>query len=141
MKLSGLLVDSAKIEQGDWAVIQEGADGAKPFRVLVRGYGNSDYRRRQSELMAALGTEFGVGVDAPSERYQVIDLTLLCETILAGWDGLTEDDGTTEIPFSVDKAKEILADPDARLLRGMIEARARGLTIRRKQKAETAAGN
>lgn len=139
MKLSDLMVDSALIEQGDWALIADGEP--KPFRVRVRGYGNSDYRKRQSELTASLAAEFGIGANIPSDRYEAIDLALLCETILTGWEGLTEDDGSTEIIFSTDKAKEILADPDARVLRSLIENKARELSIRKKKKTEAAVKN
>lgn len=134
MKVSSLLVDSAKIEEGDWVTIVEGQGDEKAFRVRVRGYGNSDYRRKQSDLTAAAAIEFA-GATVPTERYQAIDLTLLCETIIAGWDGLTEDDGS-EIAFSAEKAAELMENPDMRLVRGLIENAARGLTIRRKKKAD-----
>lgn len=141
VKLSDLLVDSSVIEQGEWTTVVPGATADdKPFRVKVRGYGNADYRRRQSEMNAALLAEFGLASAIPAERYEAIDLTLLCETLLCGWDGLNEDDGS-DIAYSVDKAREILANPDARLLRGLIENAARRLTIRKKQRLEDAAKN
>lgn len=141
MKLSDLLVDSEKIENGDWVEITPAAKGKPAFRVCVRGYGNADYRRMQSQMMASLNSEFGTHSNIPPERYEEIDLTCLCETILTNWDGLTEDDEATAIAFSADKAKEILANPDARLLRGMIESAARSVTMRRKKKPDAVIKN
>ena len=141
MKLSDLLVDSEKIENGDWVEITPAAKGKPAFRVCVRGYGNADYRRMQSQMTSTLTSEFGTHANIPTERYDEIDLSCLCETILTDWDGLTEDDETTVIKFSIDKAKEILTNPDARLLRGMIESAARSVTMRRKKKPDAAIKN
>jgi hypothetical protein len=141
VKLSDLLVDSEKIENGDWVEITPAAKGKPAFRVCVRGYGNADYRRMQSRMSTELNSEFGTHANIPPERYEEVDLTCLCDTILTGWDGLTEDDEATTIQFSADKAKEILANPDARLLRGMIESAARSITMRRKKKPDAVIKN
>lgn len=147
MKLSNFIVDSETIEQGDWVTIVEAEPDAKPtpkkaFRVKVRGYGNSDYRRLQSELTRALQTEFAFAADKiPWERWEDVESVLLYDTLLTGWDGLTEDDEVTEILYSKEKAKDFITNPDYRPLRTVIEGAVRSITIRKKKASEQATKN
>jgi len=140
MKLSSMLIDSDAVEKGDTVLIAAGADGEKDFRVHVRGYQNADYVRRQRELMLEAQADVGLAAVIPDARAKAIDLDLLCETVLVGWEGLIDDAGQ-EIPFSPEKAKEILGDPDARQLRNRIENAAAQMSVRKKQKVEDAAKN
>jgi nitrogen fixation/metabolism regulation signal transduction histidine kinase len=110
-------------------------DGEPAFKVHVRGYQNTDYVRRQAELMQKLTREFGTIGNAPADRIKQVDLDLLCETVLTGWEGLTDAAGKA-IEFSADKAKEILASPDALLLRNQIESAANSVSQRRKAVTE-----
>lgn len=152
MKFSEWHVDSKAIEQGQWVTLIPATDGKPQVRVLVRGYGNSDYNRRQSELLRAAEIKFGSSGGTPSEEYQRMDLVLLCETILADWEGFTEEDETAQVPegeprpektlpFSSERALKELSNPDARILRAIIESSARNVTTRRRQATEAAIKN
>jgi len=140
MKLSSMLVDSDAVENGDVVLIMKGEGGESDFKVHVRGYQNADYVRRQREMLSAAQAEIGLAAVIPDEKSKAIDLALLCETVLVGWEGLVDDDGK-EIPYSPEKAIEILGDPDARQLRTRIENAAAQMSSRRKKKVDDAAKN
>jgi len=106
MKLSNLKIDSSKLEQGDWI---GDIPGLGDIRLRVRGLGNDDYRRRQSELSAALPRHMR---KEPAEQDKVMN-TLIVETLLEGWENV-EDDTGAPLPFTRENVLEILADPDMR---------------------------
>jgi hypothetical protein len=106
MKLANLKIDSAKLEQGAWV-------GDIPalgnIRLHVRGLGNDDYRRRQSELVAAIPRHLR---KEPAEQDKLTN-TLIVETLLLGWEHV-EDDKDKPLPFTRENALLILEDPDMR---------------------------
>lgn len=106
MKLSSLKIDSSKLEQGAWV---GDIPGLGDIRLLVRGIGNDDYRRRQSELTAALPRHLR---KEPAEQDRITN-ALIVETLLEGWEKVEGDDGKP-LPFTADAALAILEDPDMR---------------------------
>ncbi|MCX5518449.1 hypothetical protein OSH10_08375 [Kaistia defluvii] len=106
MRLTNLKIDSAKLEQGDWV---GDIPGLGDIRLLVRGLGNDDYRRRQAELTAALPRHLR---KEPAEQDKVAN-TLIVETLLEGWEKVEGDDGKP-LPFSREAVLAILSDPDMR---------------------------
>ena len=106
MKLASLKIDSAKLEQGDWV---DDIPGVGDIRLLVRGIGNDDYRRRQAELTAALPRHMR---KEPAAQDKVAN-ALIVETLLEGWEKVEGDDGKP-LPFSREAVLAILSDPDMR---------------------------
>ena len=112
MKLSDMKIDSAAIEAGVWV---RDIPGMGDLAVKVRGLRNADYRRLNASLWGAVPAA-KKGDPAEADR---IAVTLLAETILIGWDGLTDDDGTP-LPWSTERAVALLSDPDFALFRDAV---------------------
>lgn len=133
MKLANLKIDSAKLEQGDWV-------GDIPalgnIRLRVRGIGNDDYRRRQSELVAAIPRHLR---KEPAEQDKLTN-TLIVETLLLGWEHV-EDEKDKPLPFTRENALLILADPDMRAFNDGIIWAASVVAERRKADLDLDAGN
>jgi hypothetical protein len=96
VKLSELKAIDAKIEQGRWVDLPM----LPGISVLVRGTGNSDYRRLSSKLRSELSMD-KLRDEAEQER---IETKLLSETILLDWSGLED------IAFSKEEASKLLAE-------------------------------
>src|SRR6059036_496501 len=81
------------------------------FHVMVARSGNrasvAKYRELMSDPAVALASRANNLTDEQMNRI-VIEVTANC--ILVGWRGLTQDG--KEVPYSVAKAKELLAVPD-----------------------------
>ncbi|WP_201159426.1 hypothetical protein [Rhodoplanes elegans] len=118
MDLSQIKTNSALIEQGEWiGDLPELGDVA--FRV--RGLGNADYRALQHKLINEIPARLrrkGLGAD-DQDRIQT---ECLIETVLTDWRGLTS--GGAPLPYSREKARELLTDPDFRRLRDAVFAAA-----------------
>ncbi len=140
MKLSDIRVDAKAIEAGDWVDINPlqfpGMDGV---RLKVRGAGNADYRRLQSKLFRALPVS-----DDPVKQEEAgaaITTELLLRTVLIGWDGIFEEDGVTPLPYSVELAERLLADPEMRVLRDAVAFAGALIATRKKQTRDEAVKN
>ena len=107
MKLGNLKIDSAKLEQDDWI---GDIPSLGDIRLRVRGIGNDDYRRRQTELVAALPRHLR---KEPAEQDKITN-ALIVETLLVGWERVEGDDGKP-LPFSRENVQAILDDPDMRV--------------------------
>lgn len=91
MRISELEVADKAIEQGEW----RDAEGLPGVRVLVKGTGNVAYRRLQAKLLAERRVPEGQQMDPAASDEMMA--TLVRETILCGWEGLTElPKGATE---------------------------------------------
>jgi hypothetical protein len=106
MKLSNIKIDSDVLEHGAWV---GDIPGLGDLRLKVRGLGNADYRRRHSELTAALPRHLRKD---PLQQDQIVQ-TLILETLLLDWDKV-EDESGKPLKFSPAAVGEILADPDMR---------------------------
>ncbi|HEX2554251.1 MAG TPA: hypothetical protein VHL98_11145 [Microvirga sp.] len=115
MKLNDITVDAVKIEAGAWiGDIPEMGD----LRLHVRGINNADYRRMQTKLLDAVprAKRQGGRVD-PDEQDRVTNQCLVA-TVLLGWENFEDQDGS--IPFSREKARELLSDPRYRRFRDAV---------------------
>ena len=113
MKLSAIRINSAMREQGQWIDNIPDLGGVK---LKVRGVDNTDARRLRAKLVAEMpptDKPRNVLTDEAAERLTV---AILSESILMGWQGLENEDGTP-IVFSIPQAAEILANPDFALFR------------------------
>ncbi len=112
MKLSSIEVDPDKIEQGQWiGNIPEAGD----LELKVRGLQNADFRRLQGKLVEAVPRAKKVGGRLDPDEQDRVTNQCLAATVLLDWRGLEDDTGP--IPFSKEKARELLMDPRYRRFR------------------------
>lgn len=136
MKISALKINSSAIEAGVWM----DAPGLTGVQFRVRGLANADYRRLSGKLNDGVPRDKRVGgrVD-PIEADRML-VTLIIETILLDWRGLT-DDADAPLPYSRDVAEKLLADPDYRVLRESVLAAASMVGEQQAEDIEAAAKN
>lgn len=108
MKLSKIRSGVAKAEAGAW-VRNLPIDGLDDLALKVRGAFNNDAVRLQGKLIAELPKDERKPLSPENEVR--ISAELAVETILLDWAKL-EDENGKPIPFSKDKARELLTDPD-----------------------------
>jgi hypothetical protein len=112
MDIKEIAVDSARIEKGDWiGDLPEMGD----VELHVRGIGNSDYRKLQQKLIEGVPRSKRVGGRISQEDNDRISNECLVETVLLGWRGITN--GGKPLPFSKEKAREMIFEPDYRRFR------------------------
>ena len=108
MKLSSLKINSTAVAEGRWIGDLPGLPGV---RLHVRGTNNPDWRRLRAKLIDDIPVaERRTGLSI--EQNDAIEAELLKQTCLLGWDGFTEDDEKTPIPYSPELAAQQIDDPD-----------------------------
>jgi hypothetical protein len=110
MKISERKIDIQKRDHGAW---MDNLPDAGDLRVKVRGVGNRDWDRLQNKLLAAVPRAKKMNGLDPEERDRIYPI-LLVKTILLDWENLEDDDGNP-IPYSQEKALELLTDPTLNL--------------------------
>lgn len=143
MRISEFETDHDSIENGTW----RDAVGLPGVKLQVRGIGNVAYRRLQAKLAA--DRTGGAALD-PIEDDRLMG-RLLHETVLLGWKGITEeapaasgsDAGPTEreVPFTPERARELLTEPRFKRFQGCVYATATILANETKAEREAAAKN
>lgn len=135
MKLANIKVNSQAIEQGGWV---DDVGVAMPelgdLRLKVRGLGNEDYQALYARLAAASPAEDLEGGRPTPAAQRRIQTQCLVETVLLDW-------GNLDVPYSKERAAEILADPDFRALRAGVIYAASVVGRRAAQATEDAAKN
>jgi hypothetical protein len=101
MRFSEYVTDHTLEEEGVWMRLRKG-----DAEVLVARAGNSKHERLVERLRKKNGRGFR-GEDLPREVEENIALEALSQTILLGWRGFEDDEGK-EIPYSPEKARELL---------------------------------
>ena len=145
MRLSFIKRDRRRSEGGVWCdfVSGEVLDAPKPgaFCVLVGEANNPRFRNVlaeiQSKMLADLTAE---DREKRTAAWQRAYDAALAEAVLLYWRGL-EDDAGAEIPYSRDKARELLNDPDAWQLRQTVVDLSRNGAAYQRQKEAQALGN
>lgn len=102
MKLSRFTTDSTLELNGVWVDIGEGA------KLLVARVGNPRYRERLRALMKPYKRQIRTDT-LPEDLSEDMVLRAFSETILLGWEGLEDDNGAA-VPYSREKAYELLRD-------------------------------
>lgn len=115
MKLSDIALDSERQEKGAWVGDIPELEGLK---LLVRGIGNSDWRRLQTKLIEAIPRKKRVGRMDIDEQDR-IQSTCLLNTCLLDWEGLEDEEGK-QIPYSKDLARKLLFEPEYRKFRDSV---------------------
>lgn len=115
LKLSSMRVDLEKEREGNW---EPAFDIDPDIRWFVRSTNYGPFKTARDAVQIRLTRKHGSSVpdDVLAEEYG----KLAVQYLLLDWEGLVEDDETTEIEFSPEKAREILTDPAYRIVRGSI---------------------
>lgn len=103
VELRSLKVDLDAASNGRWVTFVPG------LKLLVARYLHPKHRDAIHKLYADWHAEHGTQ-DVPGSVNAEITRKSIAEAILLGWEGL-EDDGE-QVPFSVEKATEIMLDPE-----------------------------
>lgn len=103
MKLSRLKPDLSKAENGIWINVGEG------LRIKVASMSNKAYVKTLKASMKPYRSQIRSG-RIRDEVVEGVVKACMARTVLLAWEGLTEDDEETEIPYSTDKALELLTD-------------------------------
>lgn len=105
MKLSAFKTNLESSEQGQWVAL--GSDNAK---VKVARIGNKQYqafiKKATKPYAAAMRSKAGIS----DEVFEKIIAEAMADSILLDWRGIKDDEGN-DIPYSKQKALEILTDP------------------------------
>ncbi|MGE0714472.1 MAG: hypothetical protein AB7P02_03435 [Alphaproteobacteria bacterium] len=132
MKLSDLAVEPKAESEGVPVEILPG------LVVTVRSTATPAYRNAQARLLRPLARIVAAGMPIPAEKQDEIMARLLAEEVVAGWQGLADDDGQP-IPYSPERAAAIFRDPACRPFRDLVlEAAGTAETFRRKRLADVA---
>lgn len=115
MKLADQTIDPIKLEEGDWVEnIPEWGD----LRLKVKGIRNKAWVRMQRILMDAVPKKMKIGGRIDETEQDKITTSLLLNTCLLDWSGLEDD--VTPIPYSKEKASELLNNPRHRNFRDAV---------------------
>ncbi|WP_371346466.1 hypothetical protein [Ancylobacter sp. IITR112] len=116
MKLSKIRSGVAKAEAGAW-VRNLPIDGLDDLALKVRGAFNSDAIRLRTSLINELPKDERKPLSP--ENDQRISVEVAVRTILVDWN--IEEESGKALPFSEDKARDLLNDPDiGRVLRNAV---------------------
>ncbi len=113
------------IEQGRWI---DDIPGLPGVRLKVRGLGNADYKRLFDRKASAIPAHQKLRGLRAEDRERIIG-ECLNEAVLLDWDGFTEDDGTTPLPYSADLAGKLLGDPEFDMFRGAVTWAANAVAV------------
>jgi hypothetical protein len=116
MSLAKIRAEGKRAIEGAWVNGQIHGLGDE-LQLKVRGRWNPEFRALHAKLQAQVPnsrktrTEFGMEI-TPAEGDRIITECLI-ETVLVDWKGLTlTDDDPEQLPFSKEKARELLTDPE-----------------------------
>lgn len=116
MDLASLKSNPAAVENGDWV---DSIPDMGDLRLKVRGTESAEWRRLMGKLHAAVPRQKrAAGALDPEENDRMIS-TCLLEIGLLDWDGLTGEDGKP-IPYSKERAAELLTQPEYRSFRNAV---------------------
>ncbi|CAH1670771.1 MULTISPECIES: hypothetical protein [unclassified Chelatococcus] len=116
MDMQSTKVDSVVIEGGEWVKDIPQMDD---LELKVRGLGCAEFKRHIARRQRALpkGARHRDGSIDP-QLQETIATEAMIETILLDWRNL--DDGGVPVPYSKEKAREYLTNPDYRLFRDAV---------------------
>jgi len=130
-KLSDLRVDPALETEGVWV------DFAAGVRLRIARLANPRFQER----IFALAHRNGAAESEPTKEERDQQLRrAVAETVLVGWDQVEEEDGSP-MPYSPERALEVLSDPGLRDLYEFVLRRAQDVELYRRRRLEAHAGN
>lgn len=108
MKFSDGKINTEAQEKGDWV---DNIPEMEGVRLKVRGSGNSDWRKLEHRLLAAVPRKKRVGGRLDPDEQDRITSECMFACGLIDWDGFENDDGTA-LPYSKDVARKLLFEPE-----------------------------
>jgi hypothetical protein len=136
MKISSLKVNSTLYDGGKW-VDKSTFPAFEEMRFHVRAIDCRQARRVRSELLMALPVEERRNLSP--QKADEIDAAILARGVLVDWAGLEDENGP--VPFSPEKAEELLANPDFRVLKDYVSNAAAFVQVEASIDMESAAKN
>ena len=127
MKISAFKTDRTRENQGVWVPIGDGA------RLLVARLNNEYYKQVFLNASRPFKTQVRTGTISEDQAEQILR-ECYSKAILLDWDGLQDDEGT-DIPYSQEKAYELLGIAD---FRALVEELAGTRELYRKEELEQA---
>ena len=101
MKISNLIVDKKACSDGVWVNWIQGV------KLKIARFYNPKHVALSKELSRPYRDAMNNGGEIPREKIEEMATECLAKTILLDWKGMEDDDGI-EVPFSQDKALELL---------------------------------
>jgi len=132
VKLSNLAVDSTASEEGVWAEYEAGIE----FKIARLG--NPRYQQELARLIGRLSKRGQR--DWAGERLEKAQRPAVARHIIRDWRNVDDDDGNT-IPYSPEKALEIISDPQYQPIYDWIMQVAQDEEEYRLSRVEEQAGN
>lgn len=120
MKFSEFKTDTSLEKEGVWHDIGMNDDGS-PVRIKIARLGNPSWLKAYNKIPAPLrdGAQKGSLAGAMEKSYETLAAKCMAEHVLLGWEGFTDDDGNP-VPYTVETAAAILADPEQRPFRSIV---------------------
>lgn len=135
MGLYDKLETDRDLETGSGVVLDYG-DGVK-IRIHRAGGSNQKFTNRQTVLIKPFQRQINNDT-LPPEKGRELNIQLYAETVIVGWEGVTDRDGNP-LPFTKENAIRVMTDlPD---LFSDLVASANDRALFRKAEQEEAAGN
>lgn len=111
MKLTALLPNVAKME------LTHPTLGATGITLSLIGQDTKVFRDKAKIIAKSMVGKTSKDIDIDVMERQNLELAASC---IVGWTGIQDDDGN-ELPYSPDKAFELMTDPGLRFLREQVE--------------------
>lgn len=137
LKLSSMKVDSQKEREGDWVPAFD-IDDSGSIKWFVRSTNYAPFKTARDAVQIRLAKKYGRNVpdEVLAEEYGKLAVVHL----LLGWEGLVDDDDV-DLPFTPEKARDVLTDPEYRNVRGSIYVAAMGVGVSEAEFIEAGAKN
>ena len=120
MKLSAIRRNTAAVEQGRWV---DDIPGMGDLRLRVRGSGNKDWNRLQSELFDKVPREQRLRGLSDEDGFR-IDTECLLTTVLQDWGNLVGDgvigDLDQPVAYAIETARRLLSEPEYIVIRNAV---------------------
>jgi len=132
-KLSSLRSDAQKESEGVWVEWEAGVS------LLIARLNNSGFQARVRALTAKHTKRIRAGT-FPDEEMEEISKSAMAHHVLLGWKNIEDDDGNA-LEYSVEKAEELLCEPDLRDLYQFVLTQANERELYRRDVEEDSTGN
>ena len=131
MDLNKLKLDSAKDAEGVWVNIGDGAE------IKVARIGTKEYNKVVKAVTGPHRTAIERGY-MNDEEADKLSAKIFSQAVLLDWKGIQIDG--VEVPYSQEKAAEILGNPDFSEFRGLVSDEAHKMDNFRQNEIETDVG-
>lgn len=129
MKLSSIKQDQEKSENGVWVPFTDG------LKILIARAGNAECKKMTARLQKPLEKRIRKGLVEDSVLSDIAK-KVTAKHIILDWENLEDDDGE-EIPYSPEKAYELISDPENEIFYNwVLEASVDEMNFRKESKED-----